>query len=84
MTLQVQDRYTLPVYDPVLRDIVQHMTYILVIWQVIAIAGTQFSTHPKSGWTPIGDFDSAKTCQEAARDLGMKPEEFRCLKKRAS
>lgn len=55
------------------------MTHILVIWAVVGFAGTQFNTHAKMGWVPIGDFRSEKSCVEGARQLGA--EAYRCLPK---
>lgn len=72
------------------------MNYILVIWTVVgyAGAGTQFSTHfqTERDWRPIGEFhyeegrigDTKKTalqmCEEAARQLSLKPERYRCVR----
>lgn len=57
------------------------MNTILVIWTLIGLAGTQYSTYDRFGWRPIGDFASRTACTKAGYDLGLKPNEFRCLDK---
>jgi hypothetical protein len=58
------------------------MNTILVIWTIVGYAGTQFSTHEKYDWRPIGEFSSPTACVKAAADLGIvNPKQFRCLKK---
>lgn len=64
-------------------------TYILVIWTVVGYAGTQSSTHTKMDWRPIGEFhlqhgrlggkSALEMCEEAARQLALKPENYRCV-----
>lgn len=57
------------------------MSYILVIWTIVAGAGTQFSEHYERGWRPIGDFYSQSSCEAAAAQLSLERSKFRCLKK---
>lgn len=64
------------------------MTYILVIWTVVAMNGVYI----KSDWRPIGEFhhedsrigENKKTplqmCEDAAKVLGIKPENYRCVR----
>lgn len=60
--------------------------FILVIWSVVGYAGTQFSTHTKMDWRPIGQFESTSTaqalklCEEAASQLSLEKEKFRCIR----
>jgi len=68
--------------------------YILVIWTVVgyAGAGTQFSNQWKieHDWRPIGEFHmeegrvgkktALQMCEEAARQLALKPEFYRCIR----
>lgn len=64
------------------------MIYILMIWTVVGYAGTQSSTHTKMDWRPLGEFynvpDTGKTaqqmCEDAARQLGLKSENYRCVR----
>ena len=64
------------------------MIYILMIWTVVGYAGTQSSTHTKMDWRPLGEFynvpDAGKTaqqmCEDAARQLGLKSENYRCVR----
>lgn len=55
---------------------------ILVFWTLVGFAGTQFSTHEKFDWRPIGEFDSQKACMKAAADLGLDSKRYRCLNKK--
>ena len=70
-------------------------TYILVVWTVVGSFGQGTGTYiPKEyrDWRPIGEFHmeaghvgkSYKTakemCEEGARQLGLKPENYRCVR----
>lgn len=64
------------------------MTYILVIWTVIA-AGGPAPYHRQYDWRPIGEFHqdnyerkytAKQMCEEAARQLDLKPETYRCVR----
>jgi hypothetical protein len=57
------------------------MTYILVIWTLVGYAGTQYSTHEKYDWRPVGDFYSLASCDAAGVQLSPERKFFRCLKK---
>lgn len=62
------------------------MTYILVIWTVVAMN----TNHTKYDWRPIGEFHmeegrygqktALQMCEEAARQLGLKAENYRCVR----
>lgn len=63
------------------------MIYSLLIWTVIA--GDRYVTN--HDWRPIGEFtfsygdiqgeNSGKAkCEEAARQLGIKPDRYRCVR----
>lgn len=54
---------------------------ILVIWTLVGFAGTQMSLHEKYDWRPIGEFTSPISCQNAAKQLGISVDRFRCLNK---
>lgn len=57
------------------------MSYILVIWTVVAASGN-LSTYKQYDWRPIGDFQHKASCERAAADLGIiNPKMFRCLNK---
>jgi len=69
------------------------MTYILVIWTVVAMAGDRHYQAKSIDWRPIGEFHSellssgfqnGKTalemCTDAARQLGLKYENYRCVR----
>ena len=65
------------------------MTYILVIWTIVGFAGTQVSTHEKYDWRPIGEFhtdnwerkyDAKEMCENAARQLNLKSDRYRCVR----
>lgn len=67
------------------------MTYILVIWTIVAVQGTgtgNHNMHRDLDWRPIGEFHNApdagknalQMCTDAARQLGLKYENYRCLR----
>lgn len=65
---------------------------ILMIWTVVGYAGTQTSTHTKYDWRPLGEFHmeqgrmggdyktARQMCEEAARQLALKSENYRCVR----
>lgn len=59
------------------------MTYILVIWTMVANPGQHYD------WRPIGEFHTGlnsepakQMCENAARELNIKPQNFRCVRSR--
>jgi hypothetical protein len=63
-------------------------TYILVIWTVVGGAGWSPIT-AKYDWRPVGEFHkdtwerkytAKEMCEEGARQLGLKPENYRCVR----
>jgi hypothetical protein len=66
-------------------------TYILVIWTMVGASGWS-PLRPQYDWRPIGEFHmeqghvgkSYKTakemCEEGARQLGLAPENYRCVR----
>jgi len=64
------------------------MIYILMIWTVVGYAGTQVSTHIKMDWRTLGEFhtssdgrsDARQLCEEAAKQLGIKSDNYRCVR----
>ena len=55
------------------------MNYILVIWTVVAFNTPSYKPLHEYDWRPIGGFLNVQRCEEAARQLGKKAAEFRCL-----
>lgn len=67
------------------------VTYILVFWTVVGVGG-KGGDPPiiKHDWRPIGEFHAAydkpsvkpalEMCQDAARQLGLKIENYRCVR----
>ncbi len=68
-------------------------TYILVIWTVVGAFGQGTGTYiPKEyrDWRPIGEFhldqgrmggkSALEMCEEGARQLALKPENYRCVR----
>lgn len=51
------------------------MTTILFVWTIVAAA----SGHGGRDWRPMGEFSNEVVCKEAARQLAIKPESFRCV-----
>ena len=65
------------------------MIYILIIWTVVGVGGTQISTHVKHDWRPLGEFrhsdigqdkTALQMCEDAAKQLGLKSENYRCVR----
>lgn len=66
------------------------MTYILMIWTVVGYAGMSHSTVTKVDWRPLGEFHmeegrvgkktAQEMCEQAARELGLKSENYRCIR----
>lgn len=69
------------------------MIYILMIWTVVGYAGMSHTTATKLDWRPLGEFhaellnsgfQNGKTaqqmCEDAARQLGLKSENYRCIR----
>jgi hypothetical protein len=67
------------------------MTYILMIWTVVAMAGDRHYQAKAYDWRPIGEYHldnwerkhSAKEmCERAAKELGLKTDAYRCVRNR--
>jgi len=69
------------------------MIYILMIWTVVGVGGDRHYTNTKNDWRPLGEFhaelrnsglQNGKTaqqmCEDAARQLGLKTENYRCVR----
>ena len=63
------------------------MTYILIIWTVVACVPAVC----KYDWRPVGEFhqevlerkiSAQEMCENAARQLGLKTNEYRCVRSR--
>lgn len=58
------------------------MSYILVIWTTVAMAGagSQYTKDWKSerDWRPIGEFANKELCESAAKNMDIKY--YRCLR----
>jgi hypothetical protein len=57
------------------------MTYALVFWTVVGLAGDRFSTDAKYDWRVLLETSSSTKCEEAARLLNIKPTLYRCIPK---
>jgi hypothetical protein len=62
------------------------MTYILYIWTVVALAGDHHGVSKQAmDWRPIGEYHdfagkAQDKCENAARQLGYKLENYRCVR----
>lgn len=66
------------------------MTYILMIWTVVAMAGDRHYQAKSYDWRPLGEFHledgrmnkttAKEMCEQAGRDLGLKSENYRCVR----
>lgn len=64
------------------------MIYTLFIWTVVACGDIRLGC--KYDWRPIGEFisinevngrtDAKAMCEDAARQMGMKVENYRCIR----
>jgi hypothetical protein len=65
--------------------------YILMIWTVVGVGdGKGSPTVVKYDWRPLGEFhleegrmgkkSALQMCEEAARQLGLKTENYRCVR----
>lgn len=52
--------------------------YLLVIWTAVALSNGYYTK--ATDWRPVGVFATEADCNEAARTMGQKPNEWRCLK----
>ena len=57
------------------------MTTYLYVWVVTAMTfSTSGYVHSRNmSWQNFGTFHNIYACQKAARNLGLKQEEFRCI-----
>lgn len=61
-----------------------------MIWTVVGFAGMSHSTVTKMDWRPLGEFHmeedrigkktAQEMCNDAARQLGLKSENYRCVR----
>jgi hypothetical protein len=64
-----------------------------MIWTVVGFAGMNHSTSTKMDWRPVGEFQketgmsgpqlgktAQEMCEEAARQLGLTTENYRCVR----
>jgi hypothetical protein len=67
------------------------MIYILLIWSVVGVGDAKGSrTVVKYDWRPLGEFHmeegrmgkktAQEMCEDAARQLGLKIENYRCVR----
>jgi len=66
------------------------MSYILMIWTAVGYAGMSHSTSTKMDWRPLGEFYTEESrigkktalemCEDAARQLGLKNDAYRCVR----
>ena len=64
------------------------MTYILVIWTVVAMAGDRHQQYKAMDWRPLGEFynsvdigkNARQMCEDSAQQLGLKSDAYRCVR----
>ena len=62
------------------------MIYTLYLWTVVAMAGDRFHQAKAYDWRPIGEYHTSndgtgrERCEDAARQLGLKMENYRCVR----
>jgi len=56
------------------------MSTILFVWSVVAMGNTgKYGREYYNGWTYSGEYATVQHCENAGRQLGLKPESFRCV-----
>lgn len=55
------------------------MTTYLFIWTILAAGGSHTSPHIHAQWVNNGSFKNTVSCNRAAANLGLKPNEYRCI-----
>jgi hypothetical protein len=62
------------------------MIYILMIWTVVGVGAADRTPNIiKHDWRPLGEFHSGlvngkEMCENAAKQLGLKTENYRCIR----
>jgi hypothetical protein len=69
------------------------MSYILMIWTVVAMGGDRHYQAKAYDWRPVGEFQkemgkpgpqlgktAQEMCEDSARQLGLKSENYRCVR----
>lgn len=56
------------------------MSYILYAYYALACAGGNWGSSCATGWQPIGEYRTAKSCEDARQTLGI-PTLMRCVEK---
>jgi hypothetical protein len=62
------------------------MTYVLMLWTAVAMAGDRHVQQKAYDWRPMAEFHETITasanskCEEAARQLGLKSDRYRCIR----
>jgi len=65
------------------------MIYVLMMWTAVAANGdSNLTGNIKYDWRPMAEFheslggsaDAVKKCEEAARQLGLKSDRYRCVR----
>ena len=66
------------------------MIYTLYLWTVVAMAGDRHYQTKSYDWRPIGQYettvesygrvDGREKCEEAARQLGLNRDNYRCVR----
>jgi hypothetical protein len=66
------------------------MTYILMLWTVVAMGGDRHYHAKAADWRPLGEFHmeegrmgkktAQEMCEDAARQLNLKTDSYRCVR----
>ena len=55
------------------------MNFALIIYTVVAMAGSSANPATARDWRYLTTFYSAEQCQAAAKSMGITPERYRCV-----
>ena len=56
------------------------MNFALVIYTVVAMSGKAADLVQARDWRPVGSFSTVELCKDAARDMGISSERYRCVR----
>lgn len=57
------------------------MSYVLMLWTVVAMAGDRHGRHEARDWRAVAEFETAALCEAAAGSLSV-GDRYRCVRKR--
>ncbi len=56
------------------------MNFVLVIYTVVAMSGSNASLVQARDWRPVANFSTVEFCNDAAHLMGISSERYRCVR----